>query len=394
MAFDPTALAQERTDEGSFERAVLDGLAREIGFDAAFIAVGDRPTTVAIDEAMLGEALATRRYEDEIAPLKRCASRGVVVDTMHATEREVAKRRYHRDFAAPMGGRHTLLAPLIVRDRVLGGLMLGRTGSNFTERALGRLADLLPAIATARASFFAPWSAPALPRPRSLLGALGMAQTHARRGAIAVRDRGAFREMVHRDADEAVVWSRARLNDGRSGWFYVELCLLATTRARHRRSALVLGAGGGVAVRGLAEAHPAIALDVVDRNPAVLELARDWFALGAVPRLVTHVADAIEFVRRAPDARWDVIVVDLYEGVALAPALASSPFFRDLARVMHRGGAIAFNVIDSLDGDVLRRVERAMDGAFDDVRLVPVLDRGEAFDRSARRNVVVLGSRR
>ena len=395
MALDPITLAHQSPDAASFERAVLDELAREVGFEAAFFAThGETPTTVALDTAALIDAFSSRRYQDEVASLKRHATRGVVVDTMHATEAEVRRRRYHRDFAAPIRGRHTLLAPIVVRDRVLGGLMLGRTGATFPDAALARIAELLPAIALGRASFFLPWRASPLARSRGWLGRIGVAQVRERAGELVVRDRGRFREMVRESVDGDVVWTRASLDGVRSGWFYVELFHLAAARARQRRSALFLGAGGGVAMRQFAEAYPGIAIDVVDLDPRVLELARDWFGLGAVPALTAHVGDAADFVHHAHFSRWDVVVVDAFTDLNLPRALLEPGFFRDLSRILRPGGAVAFNTIGALGTGVVRDVERLARSAFDDVRLVPVLDEGEDYDPGARRNVVVLGSRR
>lgn len=395
MALDPITLAHESRDAASFEQAILDGLDREVGFEAAFFAThGETPTTVALDTATLIGAFASRRYESEIASLKRHATRGVVVDTRHATEAEVRRRHYHRDFAAPIRGRHTLLAPLVVRDRVLGGLMMGRTGATFSDSAVARVAELLPAIALGRASFFLPWRASPLACSRGWRGVLGLSQVRERDGELVVRDRGRFREMVRESADGDVVWTRASLDGVRSGWFYVELFHVAAARAWNRRSALFLGGGGGVAIRQFAETYPGITIDVVDLDPRVLDLARDWFGLGAVPGLHAHVAEAADYMHHASDSRWDVVVVDAFTDLELPHSLVEPAFFRSLARALHPGGAIAFNTIGALGTGVVHDVERLARRAFDDVRLVPVLDEGEDYDPRARRNVVVLGSRR
>ena len=147
-------------------------------------------------------------------------------------------------------------------------------------------------------------------------------------------------------------------------------------------------------MRQFAEAYPGIAIDVVDLDPRVLELARDWFGLGAVPALTAYVGDAADFVHHAHISRWDVVVVDAFTDLNLPRALLEPGFFRDLSRILRPGGAVAFNTIGALGTGVVRDVERLARSAFDDVRLVPVLDEGEDYDPGARRNVVVLGSRR
>ena len=118
MTFDPIALANEVPDAATFDRAVLDLLDRSLGFDAAFLAIqGEQATAVNVDSKKLDSAIARGDYADELAPMKAAAlaRRGVAVDTQVLGEQHVRALRYHRDFAAPIGGRHSLLAFLTVR---------------------------------------------------------------------------------------------------------------------------------------------------------------------------------------------------------------------------------------------------------------------------------------
>ena len=394
---DPIAWAGE-ANPAAFERAALGELDRAVGFDAAFFAVpGEEPQTVGIDPRALASAIEGGDHDAELLPLKRAAlaRRGVVVDTAFTTEREVRRLGYHRRFAKPIGGKHSLLAFMTVRGAPIGAVMLGRTGRTFSAGDVERVEALLPALSVARASYHAPWRGPPLPRTGSRwAGLFGRERARVARddGALVVRDRAGHREMVRTSEAGDVIWTRCALDDpSRSGWFYVELLHLAAARARARRSALFLGAGGGVAIRQFAECYPGIAIDVVDRDASVLALAGEWFGLSSIPRLEAHVADAVTFLRHARDARWDVIVVDAFDGLEPPASLLDRACLRDLARAMRAGGAIAFNTIGALDRGVVRDVERRARDVFRDVRLVPVLDPGEAFDASAVRNVVVLG---
>lgn len=163
--FDPLALAREIQDAPTFERRVLEELQSHIGCDVAFLTLkGDIPTTLDVDAAKLDAAMASADYAREILPLK-CAALtggGIVVDTTLLGEKAVRKLRYHREFARPIGGRHTLFAFLSLRGRNIGGLMLGRSGSTFSSAEIDRIRDLLPDLTMARVSFRAPWSPAAL----------------------------------------------------------------------------------------------------------------------------------------------------------------------------------------------------------------------------------------
>jgi spermidine synthase len=407
MIFDPIALADEVPDEVTFDRAVLDHLSRSVGFDAAFCAIkGESPTTVNIDKKQLEAAMAHVDYAHEIAPLKAAAlaKRGVAVDTEVLGEQRVHALRYHRDFAAPIGGRHSLLAFLAVRGSPTGALMLGRCGSTFSDEHLSRVETLLPSLAIARASFRPSWQGSPLPVPRStgvgrLVRWLRAEHVHERlvdrAPEIIVRDRAGYREMVASDEHGELVWSRAALDEPeRSGWFYNDLLHLAAVRAQSRRRFLFIGSGGGVSIRQFARTYPGAMLDVVESDRRVVALARRWFGLNEVPNLSFTIDDGTSFLRRAPSATWDAIIVDAYDGSQLAAPLASRLFFADARRALRPGGGLAFNVIGTLGGNgELQRIECAARAARLDVRLVPVLDPGEAYSPLAVRNVVLVARR-
>ena len=367
MSFDPIRLASDSHDAGTFERQVLDALQLAIGFDAAFVRmIGEVPTAFGIDEPRLERAFGARAYEHELAPLKRAAlaRRGVAVDTeVYGGERAVRRLSYHRDFASRIGGRHTLVACMMLRGRPEGNT-----------------------ISTALAARALAWAR----------GERVVASAGDNGAKIVIRDRQGYREMVAvRDRTE-LVWSRARLDDPRrSGWFYVDLFHLAAARASFRRTALFIGSGGGVGIRQFAECYPGIRLDLVEIEPRVIDLARDWYGLGSVPGLTFHVADGADFLRAASPSQWDIVIVDAYDETDFPKHMGSPAFFRSVKAALQPGGCLAFNVIDALLGDgPLQRIQRAARRELEDVRIVPVLDPDESYAADAVRNVVLLASRR
>ncbi|OJY16079.1 MAG: hypothetical protein BGO98_25890 [Myxococcales bacterium 68-20] len=407
MPFDPIELANEVPDEATFDRAVLHALNRDIGFDAAFLTIrGERATAIDIDAKKLDAAIARDEYVDDLAPMKAAAlaKRGVAVDTQVLGEQRVRTLRYHRELAAPIGGRHSLIAVLAVRGIPIGGLMLGRCGSVFSDEQISRVESLLPRIAIARASFRLPWWGGPLPTPRST-GANRLAEwirgeriherVTDRTPEILVRDRAGYREMVAADERGELVWSRAALDEPeRSGWFYIDLLHLAAVRASSQRRVLFIGSGGGVSIRQFARVYPGATLDVVESDERVIALARRWFALDAVPNLAITIDDGASFLRRAPSETWDAIIVDAYDGSVLASPFASRAFFADVRRTLRPGGGLAFNIIGVLGGTgELQQIERAARAERLDVRLVPVLDPGEAYSPMTLRNVVLVARR-
>ena len=143
-----------------------------------------------------------------------------------------------------------------------------------------------------------------------------------------------------------------------------------------------------------ARVYPGIRCDIVEREASVVALAREFFALDAIPELSVHIADGAEFIARATPATWDVAVIDAYDAIELGTAFSERSCFAALKRALRPGGALALNVIGTLEtGSQVERVARAAAREFVDVRLVPVTQLGESFAPETPRNVVIVASR-
>lgn len=198
--------------------------------------------------------------------------------------------------------------------------------------------------------------------------------------------------MVAREGSREMIWTRVHLErSGRSGWPYIELFHVAAALAEQRQRALLIGAGGGVLARQLASCYPGIGLDVVELDPAVIELADVFFGLRRVPGVQVHQGDGAAFLAAASPATWDLILVDAYGAGTLPDDFATRRFFADAREALCPGGAFAFNVVGALAGDSpVRTVARAARTAFEEVRLLPVVERDEVFSGQTTRNVVVV----
>ena len=126
---------------------------------------------------------------------------------------------------------------------------------------------------------------------------------------------------------------------------------LAERRAAGPLRALICGGGDGLAARELLKSAALARLDLVDYDPAMLDLARATLAplnggsLGD-PRLTVAVEDAWGFVERAVEAggRYDVIVVDLTVPQEAAGArFHTIEWYARLRRLLGPAGLLAVN---------------------------------------------------
>jgi spermidine synthase len=410
VAADFVHLAQEYSTALAFETEVLRALDDEVGFDVAYISVKGAeasPTVSRLEPDIVAQAVAGGpRYFRELLPVKRAAlaAHGVAVDSAVLGQTCMHRAAYYRELMCAVGAQHSLLAYLPLRGSIIGMVMLGRSGTGFRARDIEFMESRVRELGVARAAYGLPVTFPALGvrrKPR-LLERVGLAKgTYVRASAriggttVEVRDRGAFREMVALQGGHELIWTRAALADpSESGWPYIELLHVAAALAKSRRRALFIGCGGAVALRQFAGLYPGIELDLVEREAAVVELARTWFALDAIAGLNVHVADGAAFVGAAAPASWDVAVVDAFDSANPSSALSEPAFFAALARVLQPRGALAINVIGTLDrAGVVDGVVQALRREFDVVRILPVVDHDERFSASTLRNVVVVATR-
>jgi hypothetical protein len=409
MQAEIVGLCQESRDAREFEARALELFGRSVGFDVAFFLVKGleaSPTVsglprATVERAILGGAV----YSQELMPVKRAAlaKRGVAVDTDVLGALGVQKTRYYADIARTVGGRHSLMAYVPFRGDVVGAVMLGRATKGFSSSEVAEMERVLPVLGVARGSFGLPVAfeplahsrAPTLLERAGFVAQRPLASLTTAGGVLEVRDRAGFREMSATNGEKSLVWTRAALADPRrSGWPYVELFHVAAALAAERRRALFIGSGGAAALRQFASTYPGIALDLVESEPAVIELARDWYALDAIPNLTVHVDDGVAFVETAPPASWDVAVIDAYDAETCSARFARRAFFSSLRAALRPGGTMAFNVIGALSGDgALGAIVRAARAELDDVRLLPVIGANERFTADALRNVVVIATR-
>ncbi len=120
-------------------------------------------------------------------------------------------------------------------------------------------------------------------------------------------------------------------------------------------SALLVGLGGGALVRFLNHHFPGLQLDIVEIDPVVVRVARDFFGTVEGPRTRIFVADARDYLSRTTH-RYDLIWLDahlhpsaLTDNTGQPLSLKTAAFFQSLHERLHPDGVALFNVIDGRD---------------------------------------------
>lgn len=145
---------------------------------------------------------------------------------------------------------------------------------------------------------------------------------------------------------------------------------------------LMIGLGGGSMLKYLHRHLPDTEFTVVEISQAVIDLRGDFLIPPDSERLRTVCDDGARFIREfvrtlvraashdvtpgaPPPARFDVILVDGFDGAGLPPALSSRRFYEDCRAALTDGGVLVANVQadTARSREIRQRLGRAFDGA-------------------------------
>jgi spermidine synthase len=132
------------------------------------------------------------------------------------------------------------------------------------------------------------------------------------------------------------------------------------------RKVLIIGAGDGGVLRRVLEHRGVEHAVMAEIDGEVIRLAKEFLPKIAGdawtnPRGEVIVGDGIDYVRRAPDASFDVIIVDSTDPIGVGEVLFTDEFYENSARILTDGGLIVnqcgvpFMQADELRDTSLRR---------------------------------------
>lgn len=116
---------------------------------------------------------------------------------------------------------------------------------------------------------------------------------------------------------------------------------------------LVVGLSAGPWTRAVTSIPSVEHIDAIDINPAYVELTRRYAEVSPLlsdPRVKIHIDDGRRWLRRNPDTRYDLVVMNnTLHFRAYSTNLLSIEFFNELRRHMNPGAVVGFNTTGSMD---------------------------------------------
>lgn len=129
-------------------------------------------------------------------------------------------------------------------------------------------------------------------------------------------------------------------------------------------SVLIIGAGDGGVLRRVLEHRGVLRAVMVEIDGEVIRLAKQFLPSIAGeawndPRADVIVGDGIDYVRKAADASFDVIIVDSTDPVGVGEALFTDEFYLNCARILTDDGLIVNQCgVPFMQADELRETSR------------------------------------
>jgi spermidine synthase len=111
------------------------------------------------------------------------------------------------------------------------------------------------------------------------------------------------------------------------------------------RRVLIIGAGDGGVLRRVLQHNTVEKAVMVEIDGEVIRLAKEFLpniagTAWSDPRAEVIVGDGIDHVRTAPDASYDVIIVDSTDPIGVGEVLFTDEFYANCARILTSGGLV------------------------------------------------------
>ena len=150
------------------------------------------------------------------------------------------------------------------------------------------------------------------------------------------------------------------------------------------RRILMLGGGAFSYPKHVLTTYPQVEMDVVEINPAVIDIAHRHFYLDELERecgsrLSVFACDGMDFLRSTTPGSYDAIINDCFAGIVQDAPLLSEQGLSLAKAALAPGGmyllnGLAQNANDNTDWDTLDAIDRALRSRFDAVVREPVCD--------------------
>jgi spermidine synthase len=130
---------------------------------------------------------------------------------------------------------------------------------------------------------------------------------------------------------------------------YPQMMLAALFVQPAPRSVLIIGLGGGTIPRALTQLVPEAKIDVVEIDPAVVRVAKEYFRFSESPKVRAFAQDGRVFVKQAlrEQRKYDLVMLDAFDHEYIPEHLLTREFIQETRRLLAPGGVLVANTFSS-----------------------------------------------
>lgn len=130
---------------------------------------------------------------------------------------------------------------------------------------------------------------------------------------------------------------------------YTRLVFAALLINNNPLKVLIIGLGGGALPGAINRYIPDAEIDVVDIDPDVVEVAREFFFFDPGDKIKVHISDGRSFIQKTaldtPDKKYDMVILDAFNSSSTPKHLLTKEFLRELMLILAPSGVVATNVL-------------------------------------------------
>ncbi|HSW81448.1 MAG TPA: fused MFS/spermidine synthase [Candidatus Saccharimonas sp.] len=168
-------------------------------------------------------------------------------------------------------------------------------------------------------------------------------------------------------------------NSGDLAFDYTQKMAQIVAAAPQKAHMLLIGGGVFTLPEYLGRQYPASHIDVVEIDPQLQTIAKQYFNYVPPANVTNYATDARAFLAKAAAAQYDIILVDAFDGDSATPfSLATSQYAAQLAHVAKPGAVVAANIIGAPSGacaPLVASITASYRSAFNQSRLLQVGNR-------------------
>ena len=133
--------------------------------------------------------------------------------------------------------------------------------------------------------------------------------------------------------------------DGRGAHHYSQVTIILPFFDCFCPCQVGFGLGGGTLASAMLRILPDAGIDVVELDPAMVRVAKEYFSFRPSPLVRVTVEDGRVFVKRALEKgeKYDVIMLDAFDQSYIPPHMMTQQFLTEVKSILTKGGVLAAN---------------------------------------------------